>query len=268
MKVSTGFCGLRSPSSKKSTGLETIRAGVFLGAAVLVSGCATYTTPGAGINVGDLSQSTVEIAEVMRREAAAEFPARIAVVRVQAPGYVAGNGACHGQGRYCIVTARDIETEDEYQRLGRLSAVAGVGPISAILLPSSPGGIEDLRLVAANLKADMVLIYSVDTRFHVDGRSLGPLSVVSLGMIPNKRARVSTTAAAVLVDVRTGFVYGIAEATASDDQRATIWSTHQAIERARAATERQSFIGLVGEVEKLWPRILEANGIAVSDEPT
>lgn len=268
MKVSADFCGLRTPSSKKSTALGSIRAGALLAAAILFSGCATYTTPGAGINVGDLSQSTTEIAEVMRREPAAQFPVRIAIVRIQAPGYVAGSGACHGQGRYCVVTARDIETEDEYQRLGRLFGVAGVGPISAILLPSTPGRIEDLRLVAANLKADMVLVYSVDTRFHVDGRSLGPLSVVSLGMIPNKRARVSTTAAAVLVDVRTGFVYGIAEATASDDQRATIWSTHQAIERARTATERQSFIGLVGEVEKLWPRILEANAIATLDDPS
>lgn len=229
---------------------------------IVLSGCATYQTPGAGVNVGDLSQSTAEISELMRREPAAEFPARIAVVRIQVPGYVAGAAACHGRGKYCVVTARDIESDEEYERLQRLAGVAGVGPISRILLPPTLSSIEDLRVVAANLKADMVLIYSVDTRFHVDGRSLGPLSVVSLGMIPNKKARVSTTAAAVLVDVRTGFVYGVAESTASDDQRATIWSTHQAIERARLTTERQSFIGLVGEIERLWPGIAQSMALA------
>ncbi|MFU8832756.1 MAG: hypothetical protein ACNA7J_11465, partial [Wenzhouxiangella sp.] len=136
------------------------------------------------------------------------------------------------------------------------------------LVPESLRGIEDIRLVAANLKADMVLIYSVDTRFLVDGRSLGPLSVVSLGMIPNKKAHVTTTASAVLVDVRSGFVYGVAESTASNDQRTTIWSTHQAIERARKETEKESFIGLVGEVERLWQGILELKEFASSGDPS
>lgn len=241
---------------------RSLIGGLFMVSALLVialTGCTTYQTPGAGVNVGDLSQSSTDIAELMRREPAAEFPARIAVVRIQAPGYLPGAASCHGQGRYCVVTARDIESDDEYQRLERLSGVAGVGPISSILLPPTMRSIEDLRLVAANLKADMVLIYSVDTRFHVDGHSLGPLSVVSLGMIPNKKAYVTTTASAVLVDVRSAFIYGVAESTASDDQRATIWSTHQAIERARTATERQSFVGLVGEIERLWQGMLRSN---------
>jgi hypothetical protein len=226
---------------------------------IALSGCATYQTPGAGINVGDLSQSTDEIAELMRREPAATFPAHIAMARIQAPGYVAGAAVCHGQGRFCVVTVRDIKADGEYERLERLSGVAGVGPVSRMLLPPTLSSIDDLRVAAAKLKADITLIYSVDTRFQVEGRSLGPLSIISLGMIPNKKARVFTTASAVLVDVRTGFVYGIAEATASDDQRATIWSTHQAIERARMATESRSFVELVGEIEQSWPGMMHSS---------
>lgn len=243
--------------------------GLFVGCALLIialSGCATYQTPGAGISVGDLSQSTADIAEIMRRAPAAQFPAYIATARIQAPDYTAGNTSCHGQGRFCVVAARDIESDDVFERLKRLPGVADAGPISRILVPQSLHGIEDLRLVAANFKADMVLIYSVDTRFVVDGRSLGPLSVVSLGLIPNKKAHVTTTASAVLVDVRSGFVYGVAESTASDDQRATIWSTHQAIERARKETEKESFISLVGEVERLWHGILQSKVIAGTSE--
>ncbi len=225
---------------------------------LLVAGCATYQTPGAGISIGDLSQSNPEIAEVIQREPAANFPARIATVRVQASGYVAGTTSCYGQGAFCVVTARDLEEDQDYERLARLAGVADIGRVTRLLVPASVSGIEDLRRAAAGLKADIILLYSVDTRFVVEGRSLGPLSVISLGMIPNKRAHVTSTASAALIDVRSGFIYGVAESTASDDQRTTVWSTHQTIERARIGTERQAFQELIGQIEDLWKGIVNA----------
>ncbi len=224
-----------------------------------IAGCATYQTPGAGVSIGDLSRSSPDIAEVMLREPAANFPARIATIRVQAAGYDSGKTSCYGQGAFCVVTARDLEEDQDYERLSRLAGVADIGRITRLLVPASVSGMEDLRSAAAGLKADIILLYSVDTRFIVEGQSLGPLSVVSLGMIPNKRAHVTSTASAALVDVRSGFIYGVAESTASDDQRATVWSTHQTIERARLGTERQAFQELIGEVEALWVGIVNAN---------
>ena len=226
---------------------------------VLLAGCATYQTPGAGVSIGDLSQSSPDIAELIQREPAAEFPARIATIRVQASGYGSGTTGCYGQGGFCVVTARDLEEDDDYDRLSRLAGVADIGRVTRLLVPASVSGIEDLRRAAAGLKADIILLYSIDTRFVVEGQSLGPLSVVSLGLIPNKRAHVTSTASAALVDVRSGFIYGVAESTASDDQRATVWSTQQTIERARLGTERSAFQELIGEIEDLWKGIVNAH---------
>ncbi|MGY6588059.1 MAG: hypothetical protein ACXIUB_07170 [Wenzhouxiangella sp.] len=228
--------------------------------ALALTGCATYQTPGAGVSLGDLTQAPPDIAELFEREPAAEFPARIATARLQAAGFQAGTTTCHGRGAFCIVTARDLEEDDEYARLAELNGVAGIGRLTRLLVPAAISGIDDLRQAAAGLKADVLLVYSVDTRFIVEGQSLGPLSVVSLGLIPNKRAHVTSTASAALVDVRSGFIYGVAEATDADDQRATVWSTRQAIESARLGTEQRAFQQMVKEVESLWSGIMAARG--------
>jgi hypothetical protein len=227
--------------------------------AILVTGCASYRTPGAGINVGSLSRADEDIAEVMKREPAAPFPSRLAVARVQSTGYYNRNNQCYGDGAFCVVTTRDVETERDMERLGRLPKVSGVATMSRLLLPETLASTKDLRLAAANLKTDMLLVYTLDTRFNVESKDVGPLQLISLGFLPNKKARVSTTASAALFDVRTGFVYGVAESTATEQQRATVWSSEAAIESARLKTETESFQSLLGEFEKLWKGIVEAN---------
>lgn len=227
---------------------------------LMLSACATYQTPGAGVSLGNLTQATPEIAELFEREPAAEFPARIATARLQAAGFQAGTTTCHGRGAFCIVTARDLDEEEDYGRLAELDGVAAIGRLTRLLVPAAISSIDDLRQSAAGLKADVLLVYSVDTRFIIEGQSLGPLSVVSLGLIPNKRAHVTSTASAALVDVRSGFIYGVAEATESDDQRATVWSTRQAIERARMGTEQRAVQQMIKEVESLWGDIAATHG--------
>ena len=222
---------------------------------LVLGGCATYTTPGAGVAVGSLSSVDQDIAEALSTEPTASFPARIALARVQAPGYVSDSNSCFGRGRYCVVTARDIESEEDLGRIKSMNGVAGAISMNRLLLPEELNSIKDLRLAAAKLKADMVLVYSLDTRFSVDSKPLGPLAVVSLGFIKNKNAKVATTASAVIFDVRTEFVYGAAEFTASEDQQATIWSSGAVIESARISTEQQAFNGLIDEIEKLWKGI-------------
>jgi hypothetical protein len=80
--------------------------------------------------------------------------------------------------------------------------------------------------------------------------------LISLGFLPTKKARVSATASAVALDVRTGFTYGVAEASAVDEQRASYWSSREAIDSARIEAERTAFRKLAGEIELLWSGIL------------
>ena len=88
---------------------------------------------------------------------------------------------------------------------------ADLGPIglSALghLLPSP-------RLSAAQIQADVLLVYTLDTSFRIQGRGYGPLAAISLGVVPDRDAYITSTASALFIDVRTGFVYGVAEATA------------------------------------------------------
>lgn len=228
-----------------------------LGCLILsLAGCATYQTPGSGVNVGNLSKADTDIAEMMKREPASSYPARLAVARVQTPGYHTQTTYCYGKGQYCLVTTREIETDQDFERVARLPMVSRVAPLGRMLVAEQIDSIKDLRLGAASLKTDMLLLYSIDTRFNVDSTDIGPLALISLGFLPNKKARVNATASAALIDVRTGFVYGVAESSATEHQRATTWSTDSAIDASRVKAETTAFHGLLDEIEKLWKGIV------------
>ncbi len=122
-----------------------------------------------------------DIAALMAVGPASPFPARIAVARIQAPGYASGTKSGYGTGRYSVVTVRDIEDKDSFARIFALPMVGGT--------------------------------------------PLGPLSLITLGLLPDKKAFVSSTTSGALVDVRTGFLYGVSEATEREEQLATIRNT-------------------------------------------
>lgn len=228
-------------------------------AAALSSGCATYTTPGAGMSLQDLASADTDIAELLKVEPAAVFPARIALARVQSSGYYSRSNTCYGSGRYCVVTTRDVEPEASYDRLSKLPLVSAVALMNRMLLPGKLSSAKDLRQAAASLKTDLLLVYSLDTGFNIENTDVGPLALISLGFLPTKKARVTATASAALFDVRTGFVYGVAEASAIEEQRGTFWSSSEAVDSARKKAEAEAFQKLIGEIEKFWADILRTH---------
>lgn len=219
-------------------------------AALILSGCASYQTPGSGVSIPDITAP--DIAEALSRKPAASWPARLIVVRVQGPGYQSYSSQGYGQGRFSVVTTRDVETEADFARIGAMPKVAAVGGLNRLLLPGNLQSANDLRTAAAQLQGDIVLMYTLDTAFRTETNQIGPLQLVSLGFFPNKKAKVTTTCAVALIDTRTGFVYGVAESTAQEDQRSDAWGSRDAIEKARARAERGAFQGALGELEKLW----------------
>lgn len=230
---------------------------VWVGLLFLVffmSACARYVTPGAGVMLSRLADADIQ--ELLNRKPAASFPVRLAVVRVQAPNYQSHGNHGYGSGRYSVVTTRDIEEEKHFERIKGLQMIAGVAPISRLLLSPNLESDKQLRLAAASLQADMLLVYTLDTIFRVRGYDIGPLSVIFLGFLPNQEATVTTTASAVIYDVRTGFVYGLAESTAKESQMASIWTTQSAIDRSRLVAEKMAFEQLLDEFEKTWTGVL------------
>jgi hypothetical protein len=233
----------------------------------LLPACASYTTPGGpadfhalGITKDQADAMTdVSLASHFDRKPAAGFPASIAAVRVQAPGYQSYTARSYGNGRFSVVTVRDVETDEQFARLNALPMVRGIAPINRLLVPDDIQNDRDLRSIAAMAQADITLIYTFDTIFGSD-TVVPALGTITLGIFPAERARVTSTASAAFIDTRTGYIYGLSEATAKTDQLANAWTTREAIDQSRRRAETEAFDKLVVELEKTWKQIVVRYG--------
>ncbi|MGV3773847.1 MAG: hypothetical protein ACO1QB_13165 [Verrucomicrobiales bacterium] len=193
-------------------------------------------------------------------EPAAVFPASIAAVRVQAPHYrnyqTDREGGVYGTGRYSIVTVKEVEDDEDVNRITLLPGVGGLASINKLLLPHELESDAELREAAARLKADMLLIYTFDTSFHDNDASVA-LKAITLGLSPTKQVYVHVSASALLIDTRTGFIYAALEANEKRKVFTNSWESKESADRARREAETAAFKGLVGEFEKAWPEVME-----------
>jgi hypothetical protein len=238
------------------------RAATFLLLLLSLSGCASYTTPGGPVDMTGIQ--SYDIREQMARKSAASFPALVTFARVQSTGYQSPTASTYGSGSYVVITNRELMSEEQFDRVGDWTGIRGVSPLSRLLIPPRLNDIEDLRVASAALKADILILFTVDTSLRVDGKTIGPLSVVSLGLLRDRETVVNTTASAILVDVRTGFVYGVAESTAGERQPSSVWTNASTADQARLRTERSAFDGLMNEIHRAWLSITRENGQGVN----
>lgn len=232
--------------------MKSLRA-LLCGLVVLCSGCASYVTPGGAVNLADIKR--VDIAEAASRKPSPNFPARIAIVRVQASQYKSHTSESYGYGRFSIVTTQELLTDEQMDGLLKWPSVTGVAPINRLLLPPTMDSLDDLRVSAARLQADVLLIYTIDTSFRVQGRVYAPLSILSLGAMPDRDAHITATASALFTDVRTGFVYGLSEATAKATGLTNVWGSSDTIDLKRIEVEQEAFKLLIPQLEKTWAGI-------------
>ncbi len=226
----------------------------IVGLGLILTGCASYTTPGGGVQISALADNNIN--GIMAQRPAATFPANISVARIQAPGYQSYAASSFGTGRYSVVTTREVETNADFERLLKLPKVVGIAPLNRILLPVNLDSIKSLREASARLKTDILLIYSFDTSFHVGEQKFAPLNVISLGFLKNKEVTVTTTVSAAFFDVRTEYLFGVSEATARESKNASVWSTSSAVDDLRVATEKAAFQKLLQEIEKTWQGVV------------
>jgi hypothetical protein len=234
-----------------------------------MSGCASYATPGRGAQM-DLFGGSKEarahaeaqaqgtdagIQAVLDKKPLASFPASLALVRVQAPGYVSHTARGWGGGGYTVLTTRDVEKPQDVGRINALPQVRGVAPLNRLVIPTVLNSDYELRAAAARMHADILVLYTIDTVFHETDRTT-PLTVVSLGAVDNKRLRIMSTASAALLDTRSGYVYGLAEASGEHEELQNAYKTEEEIDRIRRDVESKAFTGLVGEMESAWKLVL------------
>jgi hypothetical protein len=235
--------------------------------AVWLSGCASYKVPGgpADLRAMGVSEAFVEqntdaaIAERLALKPLAGFPTAIAVVRVQDRGYVSYTARGYGEGRYTVVTVRDVETDEDIERLEQLPMVRGIAPLNRLVLPTRLMDDSDLREGAAAVRADMLLIYTFDTTFQVKDE-VPPLGILTLGLFPDDHARIASTVSAVLLDTRNGYVSRLLEATSRREKTTSGWTRDAVVDKARREAEAEAFEKLVGELETTWQRVVDEYG--------
>jgi len=124
------------------------------------------------------------------------------------------------------------------------------------LLPARLDSDKEIREAASRLQADLVFLYTFDTAFF-DVDVAKPLSVITLGLSLTHKISISTTASALLLDTRTGYVYSAYEVTTRKDATATSWGSRDTADEGRRDTEREAFGKLVEEFIASWPKLLE-----------
>lgn len=214
-----------------------------------LASCATYTTPGRPADMSTFTNPRVKKAYVARP--AIRFPANIAVVRVQESGYRSADAKGYGSGAYSVVTTRDIEKAADIESLQKLPGIEGVVTLNRLMLPQSLNTAEDLREAAAQLQADAILIYTVDTEFRSDD-VLPPLTVFSLGLLNINKYNVTSSASAILMDVRTGYIYGALEEGNDRKGGSFVFDGSDAI---RKNAERAAFEKLIASFDPFWRKI-------------
>lgn len=221
---------------------------------LLLSSCATkYVTPGGNVQISALADE--DISKVLSNKPTAEFPVTIAVARIQAPKYSNHRYSYNNpvpNGNFSMILTRDQYEENAIQEIGKLNGIKQISPFNRLLLPYNYSSIKDLRLAAAKMKAQMLLVYTFDTEFSIDAKNYGPQNVFALGYLKNKTLKVRTTSSAALFDVQTEYLYGLAEATEEVEKKSNVWKQNQEVDDLRIESEKKSFDKLSKEITTMW----------------
>jgi len=148
-----------------------------------------------------------------------------------------------------------IEKSEDIGRMNALSQVRAVSPLNRLVIPFVLNSDYELRAAAARMHADILVLYTIDTVFHETDRTT-PMTVVTLGATNNKRLRIMSTASAALLDTRSGYVYGLAEANREHEELQNAYKTEEEIDRIRRDVETGAFAGLVDELQTTWKGVL------------
>lgn len=216
-----------------------------------VAGCASYPAPGGPARLDALSPNNPSESE----QAASRFPARIAIARVQSADYQSFSARGHGKGAFTVVDAQELLSAEQIQHFSAWPS-ASEPVVIAVPEPSERfESIKALRMAAAIRQADVLLSYTVDTAFEINGRKFSPASKIPLDLGAKADAAIAVAASAVFIDVRSGFVYGLVEASAQAADLAAAWASPAAIDQKRLSIERQAIAQLLLKAEATWADI-------------
>ncbi len=221
----------------------TVLLAIFL---VIISSCNNkYVTPGSDVKISQLADE--DISKLLTNKPTSDFPVNIAIARIQHPDYTSYNyrreTGPRSDQNFSLILTRDAGEDEAFKKLSELNGVKQAAPFNRLLLPYNYKSIKDLRLAAAKMKANMLLVYTFDTEFKIGTKNYGPQNVISIGYLKNK--------------VQTEYLYGLAEATADENKKSNAWKKQDEVDNLRIETEKKAFGKLLVEIEEMWPGVVK-----------
>ena len=239
-----------------------IRILYLLAIIVFASSCSLkYVTPGSDVKISTLADE--DISKLLSNKPTSDFPVNIAIARIQHPQYTSYSyrrrheDLSAADQKFSLILTRDAGEDEGLRKLNDMSGVRQAAPFNRLLLPYNYKSIKDLRLAAAKMKANMLLVYTFDTEFKIGTKNYGAQNIFSLGYLKNKEVNVVTTASMALFDVQTEYLYGLAEATENENKKANAWKKQDEVDNLRLSTERKAFEKLIGEIQTMWPGVVK-----------
>ena len=232
--------------------------------AMVITGCTSTTQLSSGTTyldrynraAGAPDQLNEEIREAANVEPILSFPARIGLARIE-------------RGR--LTPIPQAEADAWLKMAGRLGAKFGeflpISPLIAKLAASETAPrkfgynydqrvesiIRSIRLGAARQHVHAALIYEVSGRGSNESTvlSAADLTIIGMFLVPSRSLVAKGFASALLVDVRNGYPYGTARATANDSGISTLVGSDDRAKALAQEVRSQAAIALTDEVEKM-----------------
>ncbi|WP_118136557.1 hypothetical protein [Oceanicella sp. SM1341] len=154
------------------------------------------------------------------------------------------------------------------QPLIAASAVADTGGPDLSRGWSDPSDvIATIRIGAARQHIDAVLVYEAGVRADKTATGLGfaDLTIIGGAILPTRSIEVEGRAAALLLDVRNGYPYGTATASADLSRLSPSWGSDRRMERMQGEALLEVTRRLVPEVEAMFTGLLAARQAAGPD---
>ena len=229
---------------------------IALTAAVSFSGCAkSYVNSPAVARAREAKRAEFSdplIARATNAKPTMQFPATIVIA--------ANDHTVREHIREHIRALSALGKLDGLDSLPQLARTVIVSPVVVGDTDQEHRISADLRLreAAAKLHADAVLIIANESQL-TDGSVVAPLTALSLGLFPNKRYELISTAFAALVDTRTGYIYGTNEKSRARTGLTMSWGSDDVIHRARSKAEREAMEKLFADFPAFWRGIVAAH---------
>lgn len=169
---------------------------------------------------GEVTEKEVqaEVDRLLALQPAAPVPRKVLLYEVESSE--SGINSAHMRLQLHKETARTMK-----EALEETGLFERIDFLPDIYLPSGhSGGLKALRIAAARAHADGLLIYSTETGYEYKPNALSVfyLTIVGVVFVPGSEGASMALSKAVLVDVKTGYIYDVMESYGEKRQVAPI----------------------------------------------